>query len=219
MPTLTKDGRRLPGTGSNWCRPARRRALYQRDGWRCGWCRKNLRNRPKERTLDHITPRALGGGHEDGNLVMACKRCNDSRQHRVGFHCNPTPALRERMKGRAGFMVADDLTDTAQPTAEIKAAAKKWFEETWASRASKAPGVVAVSEPGDGDFLRWDAASSDPLADILAARDLFMGVTVTDTQEARMARIMNHPAPLSDVDRVAERWVCLDFHNSRGGTC
>lgn len=35
---------------------------------------------PRDIGLDHLTPRVRGGGHESGNLVTACSRCNFGRQ-------------------------------------------------------------------------------------------------------------------------------------------
>ena len=34
---------------------------------------------PLSATLDHYTPRVLGGGGTIDNLVAACKRCNERR--------------------------------------------------------------------------------------------------------------------------------------------
>lgn len=82
MPTLKPNGRRLNGRGSKWITKKRRREIYQRDGWRCGYCGRGLRSLPAERTLDHVVPVSRGGGHENANLKMACKRCNDQKQHR-----------------------------------------------------------------------------------------------------------------------------------------
>lgn len=83
MPTLKPDGRRLNGKGSKWITPKRRLAIYRRDGWRCRYCGKSLRSaKPHQRTLDHVVPVARGGTHASRNLRMACKPCNDRKQHR-----------------------------------------------------------------------------------------------------------------------------------------
>ena len=60
--------------GSKWIRPVRRRAIYRRDGNACVYCR-----RPPPLTLDHLVPRALGGGNETENLVTCCRSCNRAR--------------------------------------------------------------------------------------------------------------------------------------------
>lgn len=84
MPTLKPNGKRLNGRGSKWIQPKRRRAIYERDGWRCGHCRADLRDAPcHARTLDHIIPRAAGGSHHSSNLVTSCLTCNVRKQHRV----------------------------------------------------------------------------------------------------------------------------------------
>jgi len=33
-------------------------------------------------TIDHITPRSLGGTHDKSNLVASCKACNESKNNR-----------------------------------------------------------------------------------------------------------------------------------------
>ena len=51
-----------------------RRNLYARDGNRCQYCGKQFPTR--ELTVDHVTPRVLGGTHSWTNLVCACVACN-----------------------------------------------------------------------------------------------------------------------------------------------
>ena len=43
----------------------------------CHWCRKSLNL--KQGTRDHVVPRSAGGGSAIGNLVLACKPCNNQR--------------------------------------------------------------------------------------------------------------------------------------------
>jgi 5-methylcytosine-specific restriction endonuclease McrA len=75
-------------------RPAKRRAashttrlrerLFARQGGRCHYCdeQMTMRNyhdlgvRPTDATIEHLVPRALGGGNALPNLVAACSRCN-----------------------------------------------------------------------------------------------------------------------------------------------
>lgn len=35
--------------------------------------------RPNDPTLEHVTPRAVGGKNANGNLLLAHRRCNDAR--------------------------------------------------------------------------------------------------------------------------------------------
>lgn len=62
--------------------PAKRRALYARDGWRCAYCGAWGGDAPERLTLDHLVPRARGGGNHGWNLVTACAACNAQRGHR-----------------------------------------------------------------------------------------------------------------------------------------
>ena len=70
--------------GSKWIRPAKRRALYESDGYRCVYCGRLLDDEhiesDRERTLDHLVPRSLGGSHGAYNLVTCCGHCNSARQ-------------------------------------------------------------------------------------------------------------------------------------------
>lgn len=66
--------------GSKWCRPSTRLALYIRAGFRCAWCGRDLTGaKPRDVTLDHLTPREDGGSHAPDNLIMACLSCNSAR--------------------------------------------------------------------------------------------------------------------------------------------
>ncbi len=64
--------------GSKWIRPAKRLAIYLRDGLACSWCGEGL-ERGAQLTLDHVVPHSRGGSNEAANLVTACRRGNSSR--------------------------------------------------------------------------------------------------------------------------------------------
>lgn len=55
----------------------------QRDGsFSCAYCGVRLTMPGRggiEATLDHVIPRALGGGGYFANLVLACRSCNSSK--------------------------------------------------------------------------------------------------------------------------------------------
>jgi hypothetical protein len=53
----------------------RRDRIFARDHYRCVYC--NAAPPIRELTLDHVEPRVKGGDHSDGNLVTACKVCNE----------------------------------------------------------------------------------------------------------------------------------------------
>ena len=44
----------------------------------CHYCQKKYR--PTELTMDHIVPIARGGESKQGNVVPACKACNQSKK-------------------------------------------------------------------------------------------------------------------------------------------
>lgn len=62
----------------------KRWAIFQRDGWRCHYCRLEVvamldHSHPRRATIDHKTPRSRGGSDLAGNLVTACNRCNEEK--------------------------------------------------------------------------------------------------------------------------------------------
>ena len=65
--------------GSKWIRREKRRAIYARDDFRCIYCGAGVED-GATLTLDHVTPRVLGGGNEASNLVTACLHCNSARR-------------------------------------------------------------------------------------------------------------------------------------------
>ena len=65
--------------GSKWIRPARRQAIYNRDGFCCVYCLASAEE-GASLTLDHILSRELGGTHESSNLLTCCLSCNSQKQ-------------------------------------------------------------------------------------------------------------------------------------------
>jgi hypothetical protein len=53
---------------------ARRRAIFERDGFRCVYC--DLVFPVAQLTVDHVEPRMRGGDRSPGNVVTACGSCN-----------------------------------------------------------------------------------------------------------------------------------------------
>ena len=86
---MARDARDGTGPLGRWIRPEKRYAIYARDGFRCGYCTRDLSqvSRVVERQLDHIDATVLGytkGGQAirnngQANLVTACATCNASK--------------------------------------------------------------------------------------------------------------------------------------------
>lgn len=61
-----------------------RERLFARQGGHCHYCREQMTMRDHhdapvrstDATIEHLVPRALGGGNTPQNLVAACSRCN-----------------------------------------------------------------------------------------------------------------------------------------------
>lgn len=66
------------------------REIHERDGWRCGICRRRVDQQlqyphPRSASLDHIVPLARGGGHVKTNVQCSHLKCNlDKRDAEAG---------------------------------------------------------------------------------------------------------------------------------------
>jgi 5-methylcytosine-specific restriction endonuclease McrA len=49
--------------------------IFRRDNYTCQYCGK----RTSKLTIDHVTPRHMGGSHSWDNLVAACPACNHKK--------------------------------------------------------------------------------------------------------------------------------------------
>ena len=72
-------------------RSTRRRYIFERDGWRCQLCGRAVRRdaswpHPKAPVVDHVIPRAMGGGDEPSNLQCAHNVCNAVKSDGVFGH-------------------------------------------------------------------------------------------------------------------------------------
>lgn len=90
---------------SYWVNLRTRLAVYHRDGYRCQLCFEPVDmcadpgRDPRGPSLDHIIPRARGGGDERSNLRLAHRGCNSRRGSAVEeFHV----VGRVRLPGRPG---------------------------------------------------------------------------------------------------------------------
>ncbi|MBI5761759.1 MAG: HNH endonuclease [Planctomycetales bacterium] len=62
--------------------PAKKRLIRQRAGERCEYCHADERWQFVLFTVDHVTPRSLGGDDTADNLALACRNCNERRSNR-----------------------------------------------------------------------------------------------------------------------------------------
>lgn len=56
---------------------------YARQKNRCYWCKTNLIKEIRTPHIDHIIPLSRGGSNYIDNIVIACHRCNESRNNRL----------------------------------------------------------------------------------------------------------------------------------------
>jgi len=57
--------------------------VRDRAGGNCEYCRSQERFSADSFSVDHINPRARGGGHESGNLALSCQGCNNLKSASV----------------------------------------------------------------------------------------------------------------------------------------
>ncbi len=70
---LRSTRRSRPDAGRHQ-KQAVKRATLRDCGRRCVYCAAGLT--PETATLDHVHPASRGGTHDPGNLVVACRSCN-----------------------------------------------------------------------------------------------------------------------------------------------
>lgn len=73
---------------------AKARELRESQWWKrrratgiCHYCEKQVG--AKALTMDHLVPIIRGGRSTRGNLVPACKPCNDAKKHSLPFEWEP----------------------------------------------------------------------------------------------------------------------------------
>jgi 5-methylcytosine-specific restriction endonuclease McrA len=57
----------------------KRDRVFERDDFRCVYCGNQFA--AEELSLDHVEPRVRGGDQSTGNLVTACRGCNNRKGH------------------------------------------------------------------------------------------------------------------------------------------
>ncbi|HEX6133747.1 MAG TPA: HNH endonuclease [Longimicrobiales bacterium] len=82
----------------------RRDRVFRRDRFRCVYCGAVFRS--EDLTLDHVQPRMRGGDDSEGNLVTACRRCNELKGGLAAWSF-----LASRPELRSNFLTAVDDCD------------------------------------------------------------------------------------------------------------
>ena len=60
-----------------------KRIVRERAKYLCEYCHSSERLSASRFTIDHITPKSLGGSDDLENLALACRRCNERRYNFV----------------------------------------------------------------------------------------------------------------------------------------
>lgn len=56
-----------------------RQFVRERSKYLCEYCHSQERSSSDTFTIDHLTPKSLGGSNKVDNLALACRRCNERR--------------------------------------------------------------------------------------------------------------------------------------------
>jgi hypothetical protein len=89
LPHAKEEPSRLPGpngeidVAGRYPDDKRRMAIYERDGFACQYCGRDMCDEVRARCVDHVVPISRGGSHDDDNLVTACKGCNGTKGNRL----------------------------------------------------------------------------------------------------------------------------------------
>jgi 5-methylcytosine-specific restriction endonuclease McrA len=90
--------------------------VYQRDGYRCQYCRHKFAAR--DLSYDHVVPRSAGGRTCWENIVSACKPCNTRKGNRTCDDAGMFPATRP---------VAPRSLPVASPIIDRRSAPDEWL--------------------------------------------------------------------------------------------
>ncbi len=100
--------------------------ILRRDSHTCRYCGASAPD--VQLRVDHVTPIALGGTDEPGNLVTACHDCNSGKTSTSPDAPLVADVADDALRWAAAMkQAADDLRDTQAP----KAAYRKHFEKSW----------------------------------------------------------------------------------------
>ena len=171
---------------SNWSStsklgPVRRCAILLRGGLRCAWCLGDPtpEDQPRGRALqvDHVVPRAEGGGDSPRNLVPACGECNRARAEgrlaeRLAAegvrYASALQRVRRQLRVRLNACAAVALAHAWYPwlaanRAVTKASTARWrarlLEERLAYEAEERAAIADDNAPPIEDFpFGWNSA-------------------------------------------------------------
>lgn len=69
-------------------RPSKK-TIWTRDKGSCQYCQ--IRLSLKDCTIDHVIPKSRGGQHTWGNVVIACRKCNQKKGSKLPKECGMIP--------------------------------------------------------------------------------------------------------------------------------
>jgi len=139
-----------------------REVVARRDGgWRCRFCRRSLTCPPAGRshtraeapslaTLDHWVPRARGGTWSLGNLVLACKACNEDKGRLTGHEYLTVLAFRARQVRRPWSFRLVRVWPRSCEVAVVTGAIVVSTDRTRGPEDQRPAPVADLAKPGDG---------------------------------------------------------------------
>jgi 5-methylcytosine-specific restriction endonuclease McrA len=117
---MKNANRKEKNQGMNWIAPAKRLAIYHRDGLACAYCAAGIEDGAKL-TLDHLKPYSKGGSNHETNLVTCCATCNSSRGNRsVKLFAAKVAAYRNVNRGEV--LILAHIKETTKRELNVNAA-------------------------------------------------------------------------------------------------
>lgn len=114
------------GQGSKWLHPTTRRRIYERDGWCCVWCSKEVARAlfpsgdlTRQASIDHVVPRARGGTNKHTNLITCCSTCNANRGDRS------VPKFAVALCNKSGLSLAGFYFSPSKIVRRVRAAQRR----------------------------------------------------------------------------------------------
>lgn len=144
--------------------------VLRRDGFACRYCGAKAPH--VELTVDHVTPRALGGTDTADNLVAACQPCNAGKTSSSPSEPTVADVAADALRWSAAVRAAQGMLAARERLADdqIEQFDRSWRSWTWTDDAGVA---CHVSRPSD-----WETSIRTMLAAGLTSETLQICVTV-----------------------------------------
>lgn len=161
--------------------------ILKRDNYTCRYCRSN----ENELTIDHVTPKALGGDDKPSNLVAACKDCNS------GKSATPPDAPLVEEVNQQALAIRNAFQSILLKEASEVLQIQEWAEEL----------IIEWISKGEENGMQW----ADPAPDALQTFTRWGRMGVPETIILDSMDIAFHARDIPQRGRY--RYFCGIMHN------